>query len=68
MALFQKLNQAGMTVIVITHEAEVAQFAGRILRFKDGRIIDEEINHERVDGEALLRDFEPLNQAVEAAS
>ena len=39
MALFQQLNAEGMTVIVVTHEQEVANFARRVVRFKDGRVI-----------------------------
>ena len=38
MNLFQTLNGAGLTVIVVTHEAEVADYARRILRFRDGVI------------------------------
>ncbi len=38
MNLFQALNEAGLTVIVVTHEAEVADYARRILRFRDGVI------------------------------
>ena len=38
MALFQELNRQGMTVVVVTHEPEVARFARRVLRFRDGRL------------------------------
>ena len=38
MNLFQTLNEAGLTVIVVTHEAEVANYARRVLRFRDGAI------------------------------
>ena len=38
MDLFQVLNEAGLTVVVVTHEAEVAEYARRILRFRDGVI------------------------------
>ena len=38
MNLFQTLNRAGLTVIVVTHEAEVADYARRVLRFRDGVI------------------------------
>jgi len=43
MSLFQKLNQQGITIIVVTHDAKVAQYGKRIIRFRDGRIIGEEI-------------------------
>ena len=42
MALFQELNRQGMTVIVVTHENEVARFASRVIRFRDGRILRDE--------------------------
>ena len=41
MNLFQTLNEAGLTVIVVTHEAEVADYARRILRFRDGAIMSD---------------------------
>ena len=37
MALFQELNRQGMTVVLVTHEPDVARFARRILRFRDGK-------------------------------
>lgn len=42
MALFQRLNRSGITVIVVTHEPDVARFARRIVRFQDGRIVSDE--------------------------
>ena len=44
MALLQDLNRAGMTVIIVTHEADIARFAQRIVRFRDGRIVADEAN------------------------
>jgi putative ABC transport system ATP-binding protein len=38
MHLMQDLNRQGITVVVITHEAEVAQYASRQIHFRDGRI------------------------------
>jgi len=53
MALLQALNRQGMTVIVVTHENDVARFAGRILRFLDGRIVKDEPNRP-ADAAAIL--------------
>ena len=39
MALFQNLNRAGKTVIMVTHEEEVAAYCQRIVRLKDGEIV-----------------------------
>jgi putative ABC transport system ATP-binding protein len=44
MALLQELNRGGMTVVLVTHEADVARFARRILRFLDGRLVSDEFN------------------------
>ena len=42
MAIFQRLNRAGKTVIMVTHENDVAQHAHRIIRFRDGEVISDE--------------------------
>jgi len=44
MALMTGLNQQGITIIVITHEDEVAAYAERVIEFKDGRIISDKRN------------------------
>jgi len=41
MNLFTKLNKQGITVIMVTHEQDVAAFAGRRITFKDGQIISD---------------------------
>jgi putative ABC transport system ATP-binding protein len=38
MALFARLHQAGNTIVLVTHEADVAAFAHRVLHLRDGRI------------------------------
>ena len=38
MAVLQELNGQGMTVILVTHEAEISQYARRVLSFRDGRL------------------------------
>ena len=41
MALFQALNEAHLTVVLVTHEPDIAQYAKRIVTFKDGVVIDD---------------------------
>jgi putative ABC transport system ATP-binding protein len=42
LALFSRLHERGNTIVVVTHETEVARRAQRIVRLKDGRVIDGE--------------------------
>jgi putative ABC transport system ATP-binding protein len=44
LAVLQRLNGQGLTIIVVTHEADVAEHAGRILTFRDGRLRKDEVN------------------------
>jgi len=60
MALFQALNREGMTVIIVTHENEIAAFAKRVIRFRDGRIVSDQTQEPADAAEAL-------KQWVEAA-
>ncbi len=39
MAIFQKLNQQGITVVIVTHESDIAAFTKRNITFRDGKII-----------------------------
>lgn len=41
MALFKEINQHGTTIILITHEEDIAKFADRTLRIRDGNITEE---------------------------
>ena len=46
MSLFQRLNREGITIVLVTHELEIARFSRRILWFRDGRLInDEKVEH-----------------------
>ncbi len=38
MGIFQKLNEEGLTIVLVTHEPDIAQFAQRSIQFRDGKI------------------------------
>jgi putative ABC transport system ATP-binding protein len=64
-ALFQELNRMGKTVIIVTHELDIAHHCKRIIRFKDGRVLMDEIVENPVDAlEELSRMPDP--DAVES--
>lgn len=54
MELFESLNRDGVTVIMITHEREIAQYANTIFYIRDGRLVDQ-------DGRFLQPDPDPMN-------
>jgi putative ABC transport system ATP-binding protein len=39
MALFQELNEQGITIVLVTHEPDVARYARRIVELRDGRVV-----------------------------
>jgi putative ABC transport system ATP-binding protein len=47
MAIFEKLNDEGHTIIMITHEPDIAHHAKRIITLRDGKIIDDIKNGKR---------------------
>ncbi len=47
MAIFEKLNDDGHTIVMITHEPDIAQTAKRIIFIRDGKIVKDSLNHHR---------------------
>jgi len=47
MEIFQRLNDRGNTIVMITHEPDIAEHAKRIIHLKDGKITQDEENHKR---------------------
>jgi len=49
MGIFQRLNiERGITVMLITHEMDIAEYGTRLIRFRDGRVVaDQKITHRR---------------------
>ena len=48
MDIFQRLkDERGITIVLITHEQQVAEYGTRIIAFKDGQIVSDQANHQR---------------------
>lgn len=55
MEIFTRLNrELGNTVIVVTHEPDIAEFTDRVLVFKDGRVVDEHLTAKGIENGASL--------------
>jgi putative ABC transport system ATP-binding protein len=61
--LFVRLNNEGKTIVMITHEHEIAQFAKRIVTFRDGRILSDIKVEKRSTKEFALEELEKPSQA-----
>ena len=48
MGIFQELHQKGITVILVTHEEEIAGYTQRVIRFRDGRIVADQPNDQKL--------------------
>jgi putative ABC transport system ATP-binding protein len=54
MAILQRLNREGSTIVLVTHEPEVAAFCGRVVVFRDGRVVSDRISEHPESAEAAL--------------
>src|SRR5205085_1751514 len=48
MALLEQLNRRGKTIAMVTHEEDIARHARRIIRMRDGRIVSDDANRDRI--------------------
>ncbi len=60
MEVFQKLNDDGLTIVLVTHEPDVAQFAKRSIYFRDGKIRRDEFTKNRPLAAEILRNMPAL--------
>jgi putative ABC transport system ATP-binding protein len=71
MALFQELNEQGITILIVTHEPDVAKYTKRIVEVRDGRIIrDHPVTERRNAAEdlAALAPIDPDETEAEPAT
>ncbi len=54
MAIFQQMNRQGMTVVLVTHETDIAEYATRVLAFRDGRLLRDQPVTGRRDAQEVL--------------
>lgn len=57
MTVFQQLHRQGKTVILVTHEQDIARYANRHITFRDGRIISDKINQNPADAATDLKNL-----------
>lgn len=67
MSFLQQLNASGTTIILVTHENDIADFAKRKVVFRDGKIISDELNPQVKNAAEELREL-PFNHDAVATS
>ncbi len=68
MGVFQKLNDRGITIVMVTHELDVARFTKRMVILRDGKIVTDEAVQNRASAEKELQQLRAAQQAVKLAS
>jgi putative ABC transport system ATP-binding protein len=64
MGVFQKLNDQGITIIMVTHELDIARYTKRTVVLRDGKIVTDEAVRERLVAETELRHLREAQQAI----
>jgi len=67
MGIFQDLNRRGITVVMVTHELDIARYAMRTVVMRDGRIVSDQPVAVRLDAVVELRKLEQEQQAIQLA-
>jgi putative ABC transport system ATP-binding protein len=68
MGVFQKLNDAGITIIMVTHELDIARYTRRTIVMRDGKVVSDKAVEERLNAEEELRQLREAQQAVQLTS
>uniref|UniRef100_A0A7V4THG4 ABC transporter ATP-binding protein n=1 Tax=Candidatus Caldatribacterium saccharofermentans TaxID=1454753 RepID=A0A7V4THG4_9BACT len=67
MSIFQELNEEGRTIILVTHERDIAQHTRRVIHFRDGKILKNEDVTDRIDARRLLEELKRQRSLLEEA-
>ena len=67
MGIFQDLNSRGMSVVMVTHELDVARYAKRTVVMRDGRIVSDVPVPDRLDAPTELRRLQEEQKAIQLA-
>ena len=67
MGVFQKLNEQGITIVMVTHELDVAQYTKRMIVMRDGRVVGDTPVTKRLNAEDELRKVHQEQQAAQLA-
>ena len=54
MAIFQELHEQGITIVLVTHDPDIARHSERIISLRDGKIMSDEKVEDRLDARELL--------------
>lgn len=64
MAVFQELNREGVTIVLVTHEPDIAEHTRRIVRFRDGMLISDEKVEDPIDARDEIIKLKMKTQAA----
>ena len=62
MQIFQELNDSGLTIVLVTHEPDVAQFAKRTMVFRDGKIRHDDPARNRPRAAEVLKNLPTVDE------
>jgi putative ABC transport system ATP-binding protein len=65
MGIFQQLNRQGMTLIMVTHELDIARYCQRIVVMRDGRVVSDSPVTDRFDAAAELQKLHAEQKAIQ---
>jgi putative ABC transport system ATP-binding protein len=67
MGVFQKLNERGITIVMVTHELDIARYTKRMIVMRDGRVVTDAEVSQRLGAEEELRRLREAQQALHLA-